>query len=133
MCHAERRPADRRSRKNSSRLSGPAAWPTRRCLQLAIAATLHTAENECFHRSCDWHPACARSEQETSSGERSNGLRYLYFGYRGVLLHRLGLCPGLGSYPVSGGAMGLESILGFIVSLAVLGYLLYALLWPEKF
>ncbi len=29
--------------------------------------------------------------------------------------------------------MGLESILGFIVSLAVLGYLLYALLWPEKF
>ena len=29
--------------------------------------------------------------------------------------------------------MGLEYILGFIVSLAVLLYLLYALLWPEKF
>ncbi len=29
--------------------------------------------------------------------------------------------------------MGLEYILGFIVSMAVLLYLLYALLWPEKF
>lgn len=29
--------------------------------------------------------------------------------------------------------MGLEYILGFIVSMAVLVYLLYALLWPEKF
>ncbi|TMB72849.1 MAG: K(+)-transporting ATPase subunit F [Deltaproteobacteria bacterium] len=29
--------------------------------------------------------------------------------------------------------MGLEYILGFIVSVAVLLYLLYALLWPEKF
>ena len=29
--------------------------------------------------------------------------------------------------------MGLEYILGFIVSVAVLVYLLYALLWPEKF
>lgn len=29
--------------------------------------------------------------------------------------------------------MGPEYILGFIVSLIVLVYLLYALLWPEKF
>ncbi|TMA60506.1 MAG: K(+)-transporting ATPase subunit F [Deltaproteobacteria bacterium] len=29
--------------------------------------------------------------------------------------------------------MGLEYIIGFIVSVAVLVYLLYALLWPEKF
>jgi K+-transporting ATPase KdpF subunit len=29
--------------------------------------------------------------------------------------------------------MGLEYILGFIVSMVVLVYLLYALLWPEKF
>ena len=29
--------------------------------------------------------------------------------------------------------MGLEYIIGFIVSMAVLVYLLYALLWPEKF
>jgi K+-transporting ATPase KdpF subunit len=29
--------------------------------------------------------------------------------------------------------MGLEYILGFIVSVGVLVYLLYALLWPEKF
>ena len=29
--------------------------------------------------------------------------------------------------------MGLEYILGFVVSMAVLLYLLYALLWPEKF
>ena len=29
--------------------------------------------------------------------------------------------------------MELEYILGFIVSLAVMLYLLYALLWPEKF
>ncbi|PYJ12295.1 MAG: K(+)-transporting ATPase subunit F [Verrucomicrobia bacterium] len=29
--------------------------------------------------------------------------------------------------------MGLEYIVGFIVSVAVLLYLLYALLWPEKF
>ncbi len=29
--------------------------------------------------------------------------------------------------------MGLEYIIGFIVSLVVLVYLLYALLWPEKF
>jgi K+-transporting ATPase KdpF subunit len=28
--------------------------------------------------------------------------------------------------------MGLEYIIGFIVSVAVLMYLLYALLWPEK-
>ena len=29
--------------------------------------------------------------------------------------------------------MGLEYIIGFIVSLVVLVYLVYALLWPEKF
>jgi K+-transporting ATPase KdpF subunit len=29
--------------------------------------------------------------------------------------------------------MGLEYIIGFIVSVVVLVYLLYALLWPEKF
>ena len=29
--------------------------------------------------------------------------------------------------------MGLEYIIGFSVSVAVLVYLLYALLWPEKF
>ncbi|HEV8720599.1 MAG TPA: K(+)-transporting ATPase subunit F [Candidatus Binatia bacterium] len=29
--------------------------------------------------------------------------------------------------------MGLEYIIGFIVSLVVSVYLLYALLWPEKF
>jgi len=29
--------------------------------------------------------------------------------------------------------MGLEYIIGFIVSVAVLVYLLFALLWPEKF
>ena len=29
--------------------------------------------------------------------------------------------------------MGLEYVLGFMVSLVVLVYLLYALLWPEKF
>ena len=29
--------------------------------------------------------------------------------------------------------MGLEYMIGFIVSVVVLVYLLYALLWPEKF
>ena len=29
--------------------------------------------------------------------------------------------------------MGLEYTIGFIVSVVVLVYLLYALLWPEKF
>jgi K+-transporting ATPase KdpF subunit len=29
--------------------------------------------------------------------------------------------------------MGLEYVLGFMVSVVVLVYLLYALLWPEKF
>jgi K+-transporting ATPase KdpF subunit len=29
--------------------------------------------------------------------------------------------------------MGLEYIIGFIVSLVILVYLVYALLWPEKF
>jgi K+-transporting ATPase KdpF subunit len=29
--------------------------------------------------------------------------------------------------------MGLEYIIGFIVSVVVLVYLLYALLWPEEF
>ena len=29
--------------------------------------------------------------------------------------------------------MGLEYIIGLIVSLVILVYLLYALLWPEKF
>ena len=29
--------------------------------------------------------------------------------------------------------MGLEYLVGFIVSFVVMGYLIYALLWPEKF
>jgi K+-transporting ATPase KdpF subunit len=29
--------------------------------------------------------------------------------------------------------MGLEYLIGFIVSIVVLVYLVYALLWPEKF
>ena len=29
--------------------------------------------------------------------------------------------------------MGLEYIIGLIVSFLVMGYLIYALLWPEKF
>jgi K+-transporting ATPase KdpF subunit len=29
--------------------------------------------------------------------------------------------------------MGFEYILGLVISVAILGYLLYALLWPEKF
>jgi K+-transporting ATPase KdpF subunit len=29
--------------------------------------------------------------------------------------------------------MGLEYLIGLIVSLLILGYLIYALLWPEKF
>ena len=29
--------------------------------------------------------------------------------------------------------MGLEYAIGLVVSLLILGYLLYALLWPEKF
>jgi K+-transporting ATPase KdpF subunit len=29
--------------------------------------------------------------------------------------------------------MGLEYLIGLIVSFLVMGYLLYALLWPEKF
>ncbi|TMA93836.1 MAG: K(+)-transporting ATPase subunit F [Deltaproteobacteria bacterium] len=29
--------------------------------------------------------------------------------------------------------MGLEYLIGLIVSFLILGYLLYALLWPEKF
>jgi K+-transporting ATPase KdpF subunit len=29
--------------------------------------------------------------------------------------------------------MGLEYIIGFIVSFLIMGYLIYALLWPEKF
>jgi K+-transporting ATPase KdpF subunit len=29
--------------------------------------------------------------------------------------------------------MGLEYIIGFIISVVVLVYLLYALLWPEEF
>jgi K+-transporting ATPase KdpF subunit len=32
-----------------------------------------------------------------------------------------------------GGAMGLEYIVGLIVSFLIMGYLIYALLWPEKF
>jgi K+-transporting ATPase KdpF subunit len=29
--------------------------------------------------------------------------------------------------------MGLEYLVGLIVSFVVMGYLIYALLWPEKF
>jgi K+-transporting ATPase KdpF subunit len=29
--------------------------------------------------------------------------------------------------------MGLEYIVGLIVSFLIMGYLIYALLWPEKF
>jgi K+-transporting ATPase KdpF subunit len=29
--------------------------------------------------------------------------------------------------------MGLEYVLGLIVSFFIMGYLIYALLWPEKF
>ncbi len=29
--------------------------------------------------------------------------------------------------------MGLEYLIGLIVSFLVMGYLIYALLWPEKF
>jgi K+-transporting ATPase KdpF subunit len=29
--------------------------------------------------------------------------------------------------------MGLEYVLGLIVSFFIIGYLIYALLWPEKF
>jgi K+-transporting ATPase KdpF subunit len=29
--------------------------------------------------------------------------------------------------------MGLEYLLGLIVSFLIMGYLIYALLWPEKF
>ena len=29
--------------------------------------------------------------------------------------------------------MGLEYVIGFIVSFLIMGYLIYALLWPEKF
>jgi K+-transporting ATPase KdpF subunit len=29
--------------------------------------------------------------------------------------------------------MGLEYLLGIIVSLVITGYLIYALLWPERF
>jgi K+-transporting ATPase KdpF subunit len=29
--------------------------------------------------------------------------------------------------------MGLEYIVGLIVSFIIMGYLIYALLWPEKF
>jgi K+-transporting ATPase KdpF subunit len=29
--------------------------------------------------------------------------------------------------------MGLEYLLGLIVSVLIMGYLIYALLWPEKF
>jgi K+-transporting ATPase KdpF subunit len=29
--------------------------------------------------------------------------------------------------------MGLEYVIGLIVSFVIMGYLLYALLWPEKF
>jgi K+-transporting ATPase KdpF subunit len=29
--------------------------------------------------------------------------------------------------------MGLEYLIGIIVSYLIMGYLLYALLWPEKF
>ena len=31
------------------------------------------------------------------------------------------------------GAMGLEYLIGLIVSFLIMGYLIYALLWPEKF
>ena len=29
--------------------------------------------------------------------------------------------------------MGLEYVIGLIVSFLIMGYLIYALLWPEKF
>jgi len=29
--------------------------------------------------------------------------------------------------------MGLEYLIGLIVSFVIMGYLIYALLWPEKF
>jgi K+-transporting ATPase KdpF subunit len=32
-----------------------------------------------------------------------------------------------------GGIMELEYIVGLIVSFLIMGYLIYALLWPEKF
>jgi K+-transporting ATPase KdpF subunit len=33
----------------------------------------------------------------------------------------------------NGGMMVLEYLVGLVVSVLLLGYLLYALLWPEKF
>jgi K+-transporting ATPase KdpF subunit len=32
-----------------------------------------------------------------------------------------------------GGIMTLEYVIGIIVSFLIMGYLIYALLWPEKF
>jgi K+-transporting ATPase KdpF subunit len=32
-----------------------------------------------------------------------------------------------------GGIMALEYLIGLIVSFFIMGYLIYALLWPEKF
>ena len=34
---------------------------------------------------------------------------------------------------VSEGIMTLEYVIGIIVSFLIMGYLIYALLWPEKF
>jgi K+-transporting ATPase KdpF subunit len=33
----------------------------------------------------------------------------------------------------NGGPMTLEYVIGIIVSFLIMGYLIYALLWPEKF
>ena len=42
------------------------------------------------------------------------------------------VCPWLRS-SLEEGAMGLEYLIGLIVSFLIMGYLIYALLWPEKF
>ena len=63
--------------------------------------------------------------------ERSNGRRLIHCRYCVVFRGRMLVRPRLRL--AVRGVMGLEYIIGLIVSLFILAYLVYALLWPEKF
>lgn len=66
----------------------------------------------------------------TFTGVR-NGRRYIHRCLYSIFCNLVALRYRLRS--VIGGFMELEYIVGLIVSFLIMGYLIYALLWPEKF
>ncbi len=76
-----------------------------------------------------WHGGCPISLMSTRG--YPNGGSSFHCRYSGLFHHLVALCPRLRSSVRV--VMGLEYLIGIIVSFLIMGYLIYALLWPEKF